>query len=389
MRLVTKTRLLIILLFTAINISSFAQDLHWIGGSGSFNDPNHWSFVKNGKASGTIPNKNTSIYFDSDLNNGTFVINFVGASNFKSLVASTSLSQYHFVFSNFSETSIWGDFELNPNIKLTGSGKFIFNNEGQQAKVNFLNQIYQGDVIFKGGNWNIKSINTSDDKNVILESGSYTLNNARINTGNFISNKGLVSIKNNTSIIDVKNNFEIGNNTTFNSDGLYVKAPLDATHYKIANGVNFGNNYKTLNSAFAVCGATLSSVGISCSGICDGQLILGIDPTCVGAPFSLIWSNPSCATPTLNNVGTGTFTITNLCACADFYSVLVFDNLGNLLTISNAVNIPGQSAINFVPIFFTQPLCNGNCNGSIVSNLSGSVGPYTVTVNGGSVIPVP
>lgn len=390
MHLVTKTKHLIILLYIALyNISSFAQELHWIGGSGSFNDPNHWSFVKNGKTSGTIPNKNTTIYFDSDVNNGTFVINFVGASNFKNLALNSGLSQYHFVFSNFSETSIWGDFELNSNIKLTGAGKFIFNNEGQQSKVNFLNQIYQGDIIFKGGNWLIKTINTTNDKSVFLESGNFSLNNSRINTGNFTSNKGLVTINNNNSILDIKNNFEIGNNTTFNSDGLFLKTNLDASHYKVANGINFGNNYKTLNSTFAACGATLSSVGISCSGACDGQLILGIDPTCVGAPFTLVWSNPSCSLPTLNNVGTGTFTITGLCACADFYSVLVFDNLGNLLTISNAVNIPGQSAINFVPISFVQPLCNGNCNGSITANLSGSVGPYTVTINGSSVVPVP
>jgi gliding motility-associated-like protein len=367
---------------------TFGQDLYWIGSSGSFNDPNHWSLTKNGVSAGIIPNKNTTIHFEKE-EAGTIVVSFVGASNFKKLQVLNSLTQYHFIFSNFSETSIWGDFDLAPNSKISGSGKFIFNNEGSLSKINFLNQNYDGDILFKGGNWQIKSINTSDDNSVVLEEGKFNLNNARINTGNFVSKTGNVQINNINSILDVKKSFEIGNSTQFNSNGLYVKTPLDLEHYKISNGVNFGSNYKTLNSTFAVCGATLSSVGISCSGVCDGTLVLNIDPTCPGAPYTLNWSNPSCALPTLNNVGPGTHTITGLCACADFYSVLVFDNIGNLLTISNQVNIPGQSAINFVPIAFVQPLCFGNCNGSITANLSGSVGPYTVTINGSSVVPVP
>jgi hypothetical protein len=147
---------------------TFGQDLYWIGSSGSFNDPNHWSLTKNGVSAGIIPNKNTIIHFEKE-EAGTIVVNFVGASNFKKLQVLNSLTQYHFIFSNFSETSIWGDFELAPNSKISGSGKFIFNNEGSLSKINFLNQSYDGDILFKGGNWQIKSINTSDDNSVVLE----------------------------------------------------------------------------------------------------------------------------------------------------------------------------------------------------------------------------
>jgi len=381
---------LLLILFIIFSFAR-AQTLYWVGGSGNFNDPKHWSYSSGGVTANVIPGANSDVIFDNNSGAGSVTINAEGINYAKSLRFNNDFLPIILSGNKSSELHLHGDFDLNNKVGLNYSGRLFFNSGSSSFhKVRFNNQ-FNGDVIFNNGSWDLMHVNVGKNNSIEFISGNYRIHNSTVRAGNLKAGDQ-VNFDVKSGIIDVEDEITLASNTKFSSDKLYLKAEKsNPLKYHVPANFNYGNNYKLLNSSntSVVCGATLTSVGISCSGVCDGKLILDIDVSCAPSPFTLLWSNPSCTTPTLTGVGPGTYTVTGLCACPDFYSVIVFDGIGNILAISNATNIAGQSAINFIPVGFVQPTCNGLCNGSITSNLSGSTPPYTVTVNGSGTFAVP
>jgi len=375
----------ILFLFYCFSFFVFrAQTLYWVGGSGNFNEPNHWSLTSGGPAANITPSANNDVVFDDhSTNNYTNpVITFVGTNSCRSLKFTNEFVKYTVVGTKYTEINISGDFELNQNTNFKANSTLKFSSASSQFKnVRFNNDAYDGDVIFQAGKWNLKHVNIGNSNALTFNSGNYKIASAKVKAGNFYANSNTVNFDFDKGNLEVANVIEIGNNAHFVSDKFSIKAKQsDPQKYKVDQQVNFGNDYKILNSTAAACGATLTGVGISCSGVCDGQLILNIDATCSAGPYTLQWNNPSCPTPTLVSVpGPGSYTITNLCACVDFFDVIVFSGV-TPIAFSNAAQVIGVSAINFVPFTFVQPTCNGLCNGAITGNVSGSVGPYTVTI---------
>ena len=46
--------------------SAFSQDRYWVNGSGSWDDPNHWSLVSGGEAGASVPTSEDNVYFDNN-----------------------------------------------------------------------------------------------------------------------------------------------------------------------------------------------------------------------------------------------------------------------------------------------------------------------------------
>lgn len=59
-------RKLYILTFGLVFISTLlnSQDLYWVGGSGTWSDPSHWSETSGGNSANAVPNVSTKVYFD-------------------------------------------------------------------------------------------------------------------------------------------------------------------------------------------------------------------------------------------------------------------------------------------------------------------------------------
>ncbi len=384
----------ILFLICCFTVLAFkAQTLYWVGGSGNFNDPNHWSLTSGGPHANMSPNVNTDVVFDNNAtsNYSNPVVNFVGINFCRSLKFSNDFVKYTITGSKFTEINIYGDFELTTNTDFKTNSKLNFSSSNNQYHTIRFNQNgYDGDVVFKDGNWNLKNINVANTNSLEFVSGNYKVYSSKINAGNFYANTGQVNFDIKSGNIDVTNVIDIKSNSHFTTEKFIIKADQsNASKYKIDSQVNLGSDYSVLNSAAATCGATLTSVGISCSGVCDGKLILNIDVSCAPGPYTLQWNNPSCPLPTLSIVpGAGTYTISNLCACVDFFDVTVLSG-ATPLAFSNATTVVGVSAIGFTPFSFVQPTCFGFCNGSITANINNSVPPYTVTVNGSATFAVP
>jgi len=115
-------------------------------------------------------------------------------------------------------------------------------------------------------------------------------------------------------------------------------------------------------------GPTLTTQGIdvTCFGDCDGLAF-----TAVGAgtgPFIFQWDDP---VPTANDSATS--------LCAGLYNIVVQDALGCITVDSITINQPSEILANAT---FTEPTCNGICDGTATVSPTDGTGPYTVSWDG-------
>ena len=110
---------------------------------------------------------------------------------------------------------------------------------------------------------------------------------------------------------------------------------------------------------------TLNATSLTCASNCNAQIttiVNGGTPPIVGYSWTGTGANP--VNPTSSS---------QINMCAGNYTCQVTDNRGCIGTGTATVNSPPPISVTLVP---TNPTCAGNCNGSILANISGGVGPY-------------
>ena len=105
-----------------------------------------------------------------------------------------------------------------------------------------------------------------------------------------------------------------------------------------------------------------------CNASCDGTLV--VNPTNGLAPYTYIWSNGS-STNTLNNL------------CAGTYSVLITD--ANNCTVNASATLTDPALLQDPLMSATNPVCNGDCNGTATANPIDGIPPYTYVWNNGQI----
>ena len=133
--------------------------------------------------------------------------------------------------------------------------------------------------------------------------------------------------------------------------------------------VTNGNGCVSIDTAFVTqpigLTANISSVPVSCSGLCDGEATVGVSG--VPGPFTFTWSPE----PPLIN-GQGTPSVNGL--CAGTYSIFITYGTGCDTTVSVLILEP--LPLTLAPII-TDVSCNANCDGTIVPSVQGGNGGYT------------
>jgi gliding motility-associated-like protein len=104
---------------------------------------------------------------------------------------------------------------------------------------------------------------------------------------------------------------------------------------------------------------------VSCNGACDGQTSVVVNGGT--APFQYLWTSGS-TNSTANSL------------CANLYSVTITDAFGCTITEDTTVTEPTAITLNLTSS--TDPLCNGDCNGSIIVSGNGGIGTLQYSVDG-------
>lgn len=373
------------LLFVILNCFTFAflsaQTLYWVGGSGNFNDPSHWSLSSGGSAANQIPGLSTDVIFDDNSNQKDFTLTLNSINYAKSL---KFLNENHTISIEGSSTSqlhLKGDFILSPKLELNFTAKLFFDRVqtfGTDANIDFMGHTPNSNVDFIDGNWNLKNFFLPETKTVNFLKGNYTVYNTAIKVGNFVANSGNVNFFTKMALVEVKHKFYIGANTNFNVESTGFKIFKDNTSEVIidpSSNVSSGKTIGNGNNVISACGFTVTSQNPSCSSSTNGKIFVAIDPTCIGTG-TLQFSGGCMVIPDATVTAGNTYTFSNFGTCGTAYGIALISG-----GIPVAVTVVGMSAsppVSFFPFNSIQPSCFGGCDGSFGAFWSSGNQPYTI-----------
>jgi large repetitive protein len=382
MALCVKRLLLFIAILFCSLTGAYAQTLYWVGGSGNFSDPAHWSLTSGGSPAYKTPDPTTDVVFDSK-SGFQPLVTLTGKNHARSLQFFNS-DKLYVAGDPSSELNVSGNFYMNNIARFDFQGKLIFNSTSKSPA-----DVYMGlsevncDLYFQSGHWKISQLLTLGSVNI--SGGKFDLENGYLRCKDLIStNAPTISFSNSGTTI--KNKIDLSSASIVNATGLYIMANRsNPALYKVPAVFSNNANVRTGDNTIMACGITTVMTLPTCPNTCDGVISFTFDAGCIDNPYSISYPGwPSGCTPvptptTFNAPAVVSFT--NLCKCGSTYQFAVTDGSLNIVAFYQVAMV--MSDLDFTPFVVTQPSCFGSCNGSINGAISGGTGPYTGTVLAG------
>ena len=355
-----------------------AQDLFWVGDSGNWNDPAHWSLTSGGAGGAGIPGPESGTYFDEhSFTNPKQTVTIWGNATCAFLDAGTLPSKGKLVLSDNAELSVQGDFVTGDDLLIDFQGDLIVTTYDDVIFDSGEN-VFEGNVAFVGpGNVTLYEQLLINGDDLSLNCGSFETN------GNPIVSKGLYSIMDTEVDLEgsyavFQNEVDVASNTLFIQGGVAATKGFDAVvsddsdillDVPMALPVTCGTSPNEFTIETSVV-SDYNGQQVSCNGASDGEATVTV--TGGVGPFDYIWIGGSTPGNTANytDLGPGT------------YTVLVTD-LGQGVTCVSNVQITEPAPITVFSFNYTPPTCSGVCNGSGMPIVIGGVPGYDFTWTSG------
>jgi gliding motility-associated-like protein len=372
-----------------------AQTLYWVGGSGNFNDPKHWSLNAEGVSANLIPNSSSNVifiesFYPSDINvtidnrveinsikietNGK--LNFIRSSRFARLVIASN-------FDNFLNNT-----EFNSNVIFEFKNNFAV----ETGSIRFGETALNCDVIISSGRWSIDKIKLFGNHRLSIINSAVEFKASTLELGNLdLDNCNYLYF--NHAVLKVNHEINVKNCDNY----LMKKSVIGDKAYdgpiSIGGLISIAGKKGSSNQVNFTCIPTPTIVNTTCVPGCDGKIIITLpNPSCFSPaatlPYNIIvTSQTTCVDPlnSLFGVGPGTYTLSNFCGCIDPYSIQVEDANGILFD-------PGAVVFNQTygnPPILASPAsggtvtninCNGVCSGSLNVTFFNGLAPYNFTI---------
>ena len=171
---------------------ALGADMFWIGGSGLWNDPTHWSLSSGGIAGTCIPGPGNDVFF----NNGsgftvlskTVTLN-INIANCKSMNwTGASFSPILATTSSGNQLKVFGSLTLISAMSITGSGILSFESRTAGKTITTAGRSLAKSIVFNGvgGYWTLADALTTTSS-ITLNSGILNTNNQLVNAAGLIS----------------------------------------------------------------------------------------------------------------------------------------------------------------------------------------------------------
>ena len=338
---------LLLISFFSIALTD-AQTLYWVGGSGNWNDQNHWSLQSGGNGGTLIPNKDIDVVFDD---------NSINSISLKICLTETVNCNSIFI-------------ETNKNLKFTELFKVNCKNLYSD------NVIYQNFIDFENFTKYSKLIENNVDKTAFTISETHTNTCNGLCNGTITINIAGVTPQTYPVILKLYNSLLCPFATpcqTATIDNISTFFPFTFDNicgsgqaYSVRATDNEGS-IKTINNIGIVDSSPMTILednisAPSCSYTCDGIIeIIAIDNA--SYPVTYNWSNAD-----------NTETANDLCANVSYIVTLTDDN--NCTTEITYNPLVGPDEI-ILTMGFIDVTCNGFCNGTANVVASGGTTPYS------------
>lgn len=371
-------RYLLAPLFALISLGLSAQKLYWVGGTGNFNDANHWSFRSGGKGGAKSPTGMDEVVFDARSGKTRYNVDIIGGATCRSLSVTETATSFVLSGTSNEKIVVIGGVDIKGGRVINQyKGSFVFKSS-QPEDLSFGSFVFDGNVYFSGtSEWNLNSnLVTNDDATIYLEKGKIRSKNYSIFCGNLKSG-------NNSFVLDLKGVNLRSKGVTSLGNAVLSGSDVSFDYNQSLGGNSVGttpSSYKMGN--YSTQSLTASNIdSCSCNGVCDGSATISWTGAGGGGPYTIRWS-AGASIQTFTAAGSP-FICTNLCA-NNSWTVKVLDQMG--------VQVPGAIAIvsvyepaniSFIPDYSASASCFGVCDGKQSFSILGGNHTYNVTVNPG------
>lgn len=229
----------IIISYTSDNDNSLAY--YWVGGSGAWSDPDHWSLTSGGASAGAVPTADDRVFFDENSFNGSSTVTFNDNAFAASIIW---FANENVAFSlNDNSLTIGGNMIVNSeHLSSQGTGKIVFT--GTKNAVNMIslndNSFTESEFEFNGdAEWNV--VGLAQVGGLTITEGHVNLKDQQIAAGSIVANSE------NEKTLDISNSTISGlyhssienDNLTLVSNGTTISTATNEPVDISWNGVSF------------------------------------------------------------------------------------------------------------------------------------------------------
>ena len=255
------TLTLLLMFFTVPTVYGQApQRLYWVGGSGNWDDVNHWSNVSGGKSSGATPTRDITVVFDDNSGLDYAIVNINVQAHCDSMLwkmasSTATLSVSYFLYAAPSVLNIGGSLLLPPGLQLCNvsvyqSGTITFTSARPSETIITNGVVFERlSVTFDGtGGWKLTDLlnirTYSDDLyHFNFTSGNLDLSNTTLNiAGNFSSATG-----NSTRTLNIAGATIEANSWTYSGGAPLLPVHSAGSLIRLTNGGFTGKNGDAYN----------------------------------------------------------------------------------------------------------------------------------------------
>lgn len=372
--------ILVLLLLPLLALKSDAKTLYWVGNSGNWNDASHWSAVSGGTGGVGTPGSATDVVFDRNsfnFPNETVMIN--GAADCHNMQWTDDVYFPVVKGSTASSLTVSGSFGMALNMLWQYTGNLVFNSSVQNNVISTYGRTLPGNVTFNGsGSWQLNGfLMLSSSSTLTLSQGTLRANGNVVQCGILHvsgSKSKTLDISNSTLFINKQIDSAGASNFSCNS----VNALIYFKNYSSVSSFNTLMSKPPQISAIKSFDTTVVRPSCNCNDTdgtngkakcCDGKIVISnVVSFDSGATFGYKWST-----------GATIDSVMGVCASLGTISCTITDStdLSHKTVIIN-VSIPQLNIPNEIP---KPPRCNGDCNGWIISDISGGTPTYSFKWN--------
>ena len=366
-----------ILSFFIISNTAYADNYYWVGNSGNWNNPAHWSSTSGGVGGIGVPSQNDNVFIDQ--NSFTIakqILTINTAASLKNLTI--SIDYFTLASSDNSSLTIHGSIAVPRVFDNQLTCDIHLKSKNINTSLDFGWGKWNSNIYFEGlGSYVLKSPIQAHEKTVTLVRGTVDMNGNDILCNEFISssNQKRKLISTHSSILAYEK-WETSK-TKFTYDFSKTKIYVISSNPKAVN-TNSDNYYikqskKTPNNKL-ITEFPISDDTVSCGNECDGVLIAEFTTTCPTASVDWLpgpgvdtYSGECLACPI--NGPAGADTIFNL--CPGFYTAVISNSCDGDVKAPQG-EVRGHPTI--VPFIqnVVQTSCQDSCDGSINISVTGA-----------------
>jgi len=167
-------------------------NLYWVGNSGNWDDPNHWSFTSGGAGGACVPSPFDDVFFDQNSFSSADKIVTINCKNaFCRDMTWTGVTNHPALAgTNMTNLNIYGSLRFSQAMNLTFLGKTYFKSFVTGRIVFSAGQVFNNNVYFDyhTGGWSLLDGFSAGNSTVFLLNGSLNLNSQEFECGIFNTN---------------------------------------------------------------------------------------------------------------------------------------------------------------------------------------------------------